>query len=129
MGLALGLAALAAVQLFPAWIAGWYSDGSQDLVAAGSHALRLHLLAMPLDGLVVVGCTALQAMALTRLALGITISKTLLLLPTLGLMPLWLGVDGVWLAMPLVNLLLGLLVGGVLLAQSRRLLGAQAAAR
>ncbi|MBW7567859.1 MATE family efflux transporter [Chromobacterium subtsugae] len=129
VGLALGLAALAAVQLFPAWIAGWYSDGSQDLVAAGSHALRLHLLAMPLDGLVVVGCTALQAMALTRLALGITISKTLLLLPTLGLMPLWLGVDGVWLAMPLVNLLLGLLVGGVLLAQSRRLLGAQAAAR
>ncbi|KZE84928.1 hypothetical protein AWB61_02820 [Chromobacterium sp. F49] len=82
-----------------------------------------------MDGLVVVGCTALQAMALTRLALGITISKTLLLLPTLGLMPLWLGVDGVWLAMPLVNLLLGLLVGGVLLAQSRRLLGAQAAAR
>ncbi|OHX10389.1 hypothetical protein BI347_21625 [Chromobacterium sphagni] len=121
VGLGIGVAALAVVQLFPAWIAGWYSDGSQDLIDAGSRALRLHLLAMPLDGLVVVGCTALQAMALTRLALGVTISKTLLLLPALSLLPLWLGQNGVWLAMPLVNLLLGLLVGGLLWAQSRRL--------
>ncbi|MGC0155124.1 MATE family efflux transporter [Chromobacterium vaccinii] len=119
--LMLGVAALAAVQLFPAVIAGWYSDGNPELVAAGSRALRLHLLAMPLDGLVVVGCTALQAMALTRLALGVTLGKTALLLPSLGLLPLLLGLDGVWLAMPLVNLLLGVLVACVLWRELRRL--------
>ncbi|WP_434627026.1 MATE family efflux transporter [Chromobacterium sp. CV08] len=121
VSLAIGVAALAAVQLFPAFIAGWYSDGSPELIAAGSRALRLHLMAMPLDGLVVVGCTALQAMALTRLALGVTLGKTALLLPSLGLLPLLLGLDGVWLAMPLVNLLLGALVAGVLWRQLRQL--------
>ncbi|QEL55117.1 MATE family efflux transporter [Chromobacterium paludis] len=119
--LALGVAALAAVQLFPAFIASWYSDGSADLIDAGSRALRLHLLAMPMDGLVVVGCTALQAMALTRLALGVTVGKTALLLPALGLLPLLLGLDGVWLAMPLVNLLLGVLMAVVLWRVFRRL--------
>ncbi|MDE1711776.1 MATE family efflux transporter (plasmid) [Chromobacterium amazonense] len=122
--MAIGLAALAAVQAFPAAIAGWYSDGSAELIEAGSRALQLHLLAMPLDGLVVVGCTALQAMAMTRLALGITVSKTILLLPSLGLLPLLMGLDGVWLAMPLVNLLLGMLVMAIMWRELRRLLPA-----
>jgi Na+-driven multidrug efflux pump len=122
--MAIGLAALALVQAFPAAIASWYSDGSAELIEAGSRALQLHLLAMPLDGLVVVGCTALQAMAMTRLALGITVSKTILLLPSLGLLPLLMGLDGVWLAMPLVNLLLGMLVMAIMWRELRRLLPA-----
>ncbi|WP_158253665.1 MATE family efflux transporter [Chromobacterium alticapitis] len=126
--LVLGAAALAAVQLFPEVIAAWYSDGSQALVDAGGRALRLHLLAMPLDGLAVVGCTALQAMAMTRLALGVTVGKTVLLLPSLGLLPLALGLDGVWLAMPLVNAVLGLLMAGVLWRLAARLQASASAA-
>ncbi len=103
----LGLTALAAVQLFPTLIVRMYNSEDLALIAAGSHALRLHLLAMPFDGLVIIGIIALQAMALTRAALLLTIGKTILLLPALWLLPLWLKLDGVWLAMPLVNLLLG----------------------
>ncbi len=129
VGLIIGAAAWAAVQLFPAWIAGWYSDGSAALVEEGSRALRLHLLAMPLDGLVIVGTTALQAMALTRLALGVTVGKTALLLPALGLLPLAMGLDGVWLAMPLVNLLLGMAVALLLWRQFGQLRGRSLAAQ
>ena len=129
--LLLGVTALAVVQLFPTLIVRMYNSEDQALIAAGSHALRLHLLAMPFDGLVLVGILALQAMALTRTALLLTVGKTLLLLPALWLLPLWLALDGVWLAMPLVNFLLGTAAALALWGALRRLkreAGAPAAA-
>lgn len=106
--LLLGAVALLLVQLGAPLVAELYvGEADAALVALASHALRLHLMAMPLDGLVTVGVIALQSMALTREALVGSVGKTVLLLPALWGLPLWLGVDGVWLALPLVNLLLG----------------------
>lgn len=108
--LLIGFAALLIIQLFPASIASLYSDGDASLIAAGSHALRLHLFALPLDGLVLLGSIALQSMGMTRQALLLTSAKTVLLLFSLWLLPTTFGLNGVWLAMPVVNVLLGIAV-------------------
>lgn len=111
------------VQALPELIATVYTSDNPALLAAGVAALRLHLLAMPLDGLIIMGVVLLQAMADTRGALFGTVGKTLLLLPVLWLLPQALGLNGVWLALPLVNLLLGAVMALMLARQLRRLGG------
>ena len=118
----LALGAWAAVQLFAGSIAHLYvAAGDTALLAASAHALRLHLSALPFDGLAIVGTLALQSMAATRQALLLTLGKTLLLMPALFGLPLWLALDGVWLAMPLVNLVLGSATASLLWRQWQRL--------
>ncbi|MGL6069753.1 MATE family efflux transporter, partial [Craterilacuibacter sp.] len=122
-----GIAVWLIIQLWAAAIAGLFAASDPVLLAAGSHALRLHLLALPFDGLVIMGIIALQAMALTRPALLATLAKTVLLLPALYSLPLWWGLDGVWLAMPVVNLLVGCWVGILLCRQIQILAGTERA--
>ncbi|RQW25440.1 MATE family efflux transporter [Rhodobacteraceae bacterium CH30] len=122
-----GIAVWLIIQLWADAIAGLFAASDPVLLAAGSHALRLHLLALPFDGLVILGSIALQAMALTRPALLATLAKTVLLLPALYSLPLWWGLNGVWLAMPVVNLLVACWVGIVLWRQMQMLAGTEPA--
>ncbi len=118
----LSLCALATIQLFAGSIARLYvAAGDTVLLAASAHALRLHLSALPFDGLAIVGTLALQSMAATRQALALTLGKTVLLLPALYGLPLFFALDGVWLAMPLVNLLLGSATAYLIWLQWQRL--------
>ncbi|MCB5196492.1 MATE family efflux transporter [Deefgea salmonis] len=117
----IGVCLLATVQLFPATIAALYVGNDPVLIALATDALRWHLFALPFDGILIVGVIALQAMALTRLAMVGTLGKTLLLIPALWLMPQWWGVTGIYTALPLVNMLLGSIIGLVLWQQLRRL--------
>lgn len=121
VSLAISLLLLATVQLFPATIASLYIGNDPALLALATEALQLHLFALPFDGILIVGVIALQAMALTHLAIIGTLGKTLLLIPALWLMPQWLGVTGIYTALPLVNILLGSVIGLLLWQQLRRL--------
>ncbi|WP_297576949.1 MATE family efflux transporter [uncultured Deefgea sp.] len=121
VSLAISVVLLITVQLFPAAIASLYIGNDPALVALATQALQLHLFALPFDGILIVGVIALQAMALTRLAMVGTLGKTLLLIPALWLMPQWWGVTGIYTALPLVNMLLGSIIGLVLWQQLRRL--------
>ena len=121
VSLAISVVLLITVQLFPAAIASLYIGNDPALVTLATEALQLHLFALPFDGILIVGVIALQAMALTRLAMVGTLGKTLLLIPALWLMPQWWGVTGIYTALPLVNMLLGSVIGLVLWQQLRRL--------
>ena len=47
-------------------------------------------------------------------ALAISIGNIVVQLPFLYLLPLWLGIDGIWLSMPLSNVVLSLIVAPIL---------------
>ncbi len=123
--LGLGGAGLLLILGAPGWIAGLFAGDAPHLQQLAERSLQLHLFALPLDGLLIVGVVALQAMARTRRALIMTGCKTLLLAPALIGLPLWLGVDGVLLAAPLVNSALGLIMAGLLFVLLRQLGGQQ----
>lgn len=102
-----GCIGLLFVELFPLLIAGFYVDTSDTpLMHTSTDALRLHLSTMPLEGFIILAVTALQSMGLTRQALYGTVGKTLLLVPVLWSLPIWFGVKGIWLAVPVVNIIL-----------------------
>lgn len=121
VSLAISLTLLAIVQFFPQTIATLYAGQDQALIESATRALQLHLFALPFDGAIIVGVIALQAMALTRLSMLGTLGKTLLLIPALWLMPQWWGVNGVYIALPLVNMLIGMVIASVLWRELGRL--------
>src|SRR5690606_24052019 len=75
-----------------------------------AHGLRLHLWAMFLDGFIILSATWFQSVGRARTATAITLANMGVQLPFLFILPQVMGVNGVWLAMPLSNVALSLAV-------------------
>ncbi len=105
-----GLAALLFINLFPQLIANIFTGGKVALNEVTITGLRLHLFTMFLDGFIVVSAAYFQSLAIARLATFISIGNMLVQLPLLWLLPKWLGVTGIWIAMPISNIFLAAVV-------------------
>jgi Na+-driven multidrug efflux pump len=66
---------------------------------------------MFLDGFIVVAAAYYQAISHSRKALFVTLGNMLVQLPFLYIMPKLWGVDGIWVAYPLSNIAISLVVG------------------
>ena len=106
LGLGGGAVLTAFVVAFPAPVARVFAGSDPALIETAAHGLRLHLSAMVLDGFIVLSATYFQAVGRARSATIITAGNIAVQLPFLYLLPRLMGVDGVWLAMPLSNLAL-----------------------
>lgn len=107
--------------IFPKIFAGIFISGDHELMKVTLVGMRLHLCLVFLDGFIVLAATFFQSLGMVRHATLITLSNMLILFPFLALLPLCLGVDGVWLAMPLSNLCLALIVCFMLYHQIKRM--------
>ena len=107
MTLLYGLVMWGVLHLFPDNIAQLFvGSGDEAVMTSAVNSLTLNLMAMPLEGLELMGIVLLQAMHRPRQALSLTVAKTLLLLPLItGLPQLWAR-NGVLLAQPMTVLLL-----------------------
>ncbi|WP_375055221.1 MATE family efflux transporter [Zobellella sp. DQSA1] len=121
VGVGGGILLVLAMMAAPAWFASAFMGEDPALLAATTRAIRLHLWALFLDGFLVLAACWFQSLGLGRKATLITLGNMLIQLPFLALLPLWLGLDGVWLALPLSNVCLSLFVGWLLWRQWRRL--------
>jgi len=65
---------------------------------------------MFLDGFIILTATWFQSVGQARTATGITLANMGVQLPFLFILPQFMGLDGVWLAMPLSNVALSGLV-------------------
>jgi Na+-driven multidrug efflux pump len=105
-----GLSWLALLNLFPETMIGLFADNNPLLTQEARTGIRIHLAAIWLEGLIVLAAMYFMAIGKGGMALAISLTNMLIQLPFLYLLPLFLGETGVWLAMPLSNLLLALLV-------------------
>ena len=111
----------AALLILPRLFAGIFSGSDQALLDASVLGLRLHLFAMFLDGFIILAASFFQAMGQARNATLVTVGNMLIQLPFLAVMPLLLGLNGVWLALPLSNVCLSLVVIWMLRRQLQQL--------
>ncbi|WP_422909992.1 MATE family efflux transporter [Pseudomonas sp. MAC6] len=116
-----GVLMTAALLVLPKLFAGIFSGSDQALLDASVLGLRLHLFAMFLDGFIILAASFFQAMGQARYATLVTVGNMLIQLPFLALMPLLLGLNGVWLALPLSNVCLSLVVIWMLRRQLQQL--------
>lgn len=105
-----GAALTALVVAYPTVVAGVFAAGDPALIAETAWGLRLQLWAMFLDGFIILAATWFQSVGQARIATGITVANMGVQLPFLYVLPKLLGVTGVWLAMPLSNVALSLVV-------------------
>jgi Na+-driven multidrug efflux pump len=105
-----GVVLTALVMAFPAALAGAFAADDPVLIAETATALRLQLWAMFLDGFIILAATWFQSVGQAPTATGITLANMGVQLPFLFILPKLLGVQGVWLAMPLSNVALSVVV-------------------
>ncbi|MGI9275577.1 MAG: MATE family efflux transporter [Endozoicomonas sp.] len=108
--LILGLATVLFINLFPEAIAYVFNSENTRLISETATGLRLHLFSMFLDGLIVVAAAYFQALARSRIATIITVGNMVVQIPLLLILPEFLGVTGVWIALPLSNIFLAVVV-------------------
>lgn len=109
-----GIATVIILNLYPNLIIGLFSNNDPALASATINGLRLHLSALFLDGFLFVASVYFMAVNQGGKALAVSVGNILIQLPFLYFLPQWFGVDGIWLSLPLSNVLLTLVVAPVL---------------
>lgn len=97
---------------FPATVIHLFTS-DKEFIAKGIFPLRAVIIFLPLVGIQMIGGGMFQAIGKALPALIITISRQILfLIPAVIILPVFLGVDGVWLSVPVADFL-SLLVTGI----------------
>jgi putative MATE family efflux protein len=116
------LAGFAVVELFPGALIGLFSRDSPELTAIAVTAIRICLAALPIVGFQIVAASYFQAVGKPRESMLLMLSRqVLLLIPAILILPRFLGLRGIYYAVPLADLGSALLTGTWLALELRRL--------
>ncbi|MBY6186436.1 MATE family efflux transporter [Marinobacter hydrocarbonoclasticus] len=115
-----GVVALVLVNLAATPIIHVFNNTDLALIGATEHGLRLHLLALYLDGFIFCVGVIFQSFGASGKATGISLANMGIQLPFLFLLPPWLGLDGVWLALPISNIVLSAVAAALLWREWKR---------
>lgn len=98
-----GIAVVVLLNLFPERFAGFFAGSDTALIEAAKVGIRLHLMALFLDGFLFMTSIYFVAIGKSGQAFFVSMGNMLVQLPFLFTLPRFLGVEGVWLAVPLSN--------------------------
>ncbi|WP_045381375.1 sodium-coupled multidrug efflux MATE transporter VmrA [Vibrio campbellii] len=105
-----GVAFVILMNIFPYEFVSVFNNADQHLIDATVVGIRLHMFALFLDGFLVVAAAYYQSVNKGSKAMFVTIGNMVIQLPFLFIMPKLLGVTGIWIAFPLSNIALSLVV-------------------
>lgn len=117
-----GIATVALLNIFPEFFISLFASQDEVLLSATIEGLRLHLSMLFLDGFLFLASVYFMSVGKGGKALFVSVGNMLVQFPFLYLVPQWLGVTGVWLAVPLSNLALTVVVAPMLWKDLRSLL-------
>lgn len=110
------------VMVFPAQVIGLFNRQDAQLMELGTHAIRICLVMFPIIGFQIVSASYFQAVGKPKHALFLGLSRqVLLLIPAILIWPRFLGLTGIWLAIPTADFCSSLLTGTWLLFELRHL--------
>lgn len=116
-----GMVFIGLLNLFPAQVVAVFNANDAELTQHTITGIRLHMFAMFLDGFLVVTAAYYQSVNRGGKALFVSIGNMVVQLPFLFMMPKLLGITGVWLAFPLSNIALTLVVAVMLWRDIKRM--------
>ncbi|TWI76759.1 putative MATE family efflux protein [Desulfobotulus alkaliphilus] len=116
-----GVLMTSTVMLVPGLAVWFFVSGDPELSAAASLGMRLHLFALFLDGFIVLTASFLQSMGMARKATMITLGNMFIQLPFLFILPKIIGLQGVWIALPLSNVVLASIVSVFFFREMKKL--------
>ncbi|WP_425653764.1 sodium-coupled multidrug efflux MATE transporter VmrA [Vibrio campbellii] len=117
-----GVAFVILMNIFPYEFVSVFNNADQHLIDATVVGIRLHMFALFLDGFLVVAAAYYQSVNKGSKAMFVTIGNMVIQLPFLFIMPKLLGVTGIWIAFPLSNIALSLVVMTMLWRDIKKLM-------
>lgn len=88
------------IQVFPKQIISLFNK-DPELIAIGSHGIRIYLFMLPIIGFQIVTSNYFQAIGKAKTSIFLGLSRqVILLIPLLFILPRFFGLDGVWLSGP-----------------------------
>jgi len=118
----IGVVGLIICQSVPSFLIGLFGKNNPEFSEIGVHGIRLFLCMLPLTNLNMVGIQFFQATGRPKHSILLNLFKNVCcLLPALFVMPYFFGLNGVWLACPLCDLLAFIVVAIALIYEHHRL--------
>lgn len=88
----------------------------QHLIDTTVHGMRIMMVMLPIVGYQMVITNFFQCIGKVKLSIFLSLSRQLLfLLPALALLPIWFGLDGVWLAQPVSDLIASVVTAWIMI--------------
>ena len=110
------------IQLFAPFIISIFVSNDKELVEVGSRGLRIFLAFLPILGFQISGASYFQYIGKPRHSMLLGLSRSvLLLIPAVIILPLFFGLNGIWLAGPTADGLSSLLTGVFILRELKLL--------
>jgi len=110
------------VEAFPESIVKLFNSSDKGLMSFGREGLQMALMALPLVGFQVVAGNFFQSMGKARIAVLLTLLRqVIILIPLLFILPNFLGLHGIWLAMPISDTCSAIIVVFFLVNQWKKL--------
>lgn len=110
------------VETLPESIVSLFNSSDKGLMGFGREGLQMALMALPLVGFQVVAGNFFQSMGKARIAVLLTLLRqVIILIPLLFILPNYLGLQGIWLAMPISDTCSAIIVVFFLVNQWKKL--------
>lgn len=88
----------------------------KQLIDTTVHGMRIMMLMLPVVGYQMVITNFFQCIGKVKISIFLSLSRQLLfLLPALALLPIWFGLDGVWLAQPVSDLIASVVTAWIMI--------------
>lgn len=93
----------------------------QHLIDTTVHGMRIMMVMLPIVGYQMVITNFFQCIGKVKISIFLSLSRQLLfLLPALALLPIWFGLDGVWLAQPMSDLVASVVTAWIMIVYMRK---------
>ena len=113
-----------AIRLFPSAFVALFAGPSSEVGDIGVYALKHYFLFLPIIGFQILGSGYFQAVGKPKESVVLSLSRQFFfLVPLLYVLPLFLGLDGVWNAQPIADALSTVVTAIFLTGEMRRLAG------
>ncbi|MGD8172975.1 MATE family efflux transporter [Vibrio sp. TRT 21S02] len=116
-----GVAFVLLMNAFPYQFVSVFNHSDQQLIESTVVGIRLHMFALFLDGFLVVAAAYYQSINKGSKAMFVTIGNMVIQLPFLFILPKLWGITGIWIAFPLSNIALSLVVMSMLWRDIKKL--------
>ncbi|QUH24407.1 MATE family efflux transporter [Serpentinicella alkaliphila] len=109
-------------RLYPHSLINLFNRDDLELVRIGTEGLRIFLVTLPVIGFQIVGSNYFMAVGKPKKSMFLSLSRqVIVLIPMLLILPNFLGLYGVWLAVPVSDTIASILTGIFLLKEVKQL--------
>ncbi len=110
------------IEIFPESIIMLFNTDNPELIKIGSHGISIMLCMLPVVGLQIITSNYFQSTGRARVATILTLFRQVVwLMPLLLILPEFFGLDGIWMAMPVSDLITSIITVLVLVPDVKRL--------